>query len=75
MARMRTEDQKRLDWLVNIALRGLIRLALLLPYRWRVPLMGWLARHVVAPLAGYTARARDNRYLSLHLHVAPLLRT
>lgn len=60
MARVRTEDQKRLDWLVNIVLRGLIRLVLLLPYSRRVPVMGWLARRVVAPLAGYDARARTN---------------
>lgn len=57
MPRKRTEDQKRADWVVNLALRGLIRLALILPYAWRVPLMGWLSRRVVAPLAGYRRRA------------------
>lgn len=60
MPRERTDDQKRFDWLANLVLRGLIRFALLLPYGWRVPLMGWLARAVVAPLAGYGARARDH---------------
>ncbi|MEM7596341.1 MAG: lysophospholipid acyltransferase family protein [Pseudomonadota bacterium] len=31
-----------------------------LPYRWRVPLAGWLASQVLAPLAGYRKRIRDN---------------
>jgi Kdo2-lipid IVA lauroyltransferase/acyltransferase len=33
---------------------------LALPYRWRVPLAGWLMARVVAPLAGYDKRVRDN---------------
>nr|WP_089271240.1 lysophospholipid acyltransferase family protein [Puniceibacterium sediminis] len=32
----------------------------MLPYRWRVPLMGKFAAYVVAPLAGYPARIRAN---------------
>ncbi|QYX57914.1 lysophospholipid acyltransferase family protein [Roseovarius sp. SCSIO 43702] len=48
------------EYLVNLLLRGLIGLALLLPYRFRVPTMGWLTSHVVAPLAGYTRRVREN---------------
>lgn len=31
-----------------------------LPYRWRVPLAGWVASRVIAPLAGYRKRVRDN---------------
>ena len=31
-----------------------------LPYRWRVPVAGWLAANVLAPLAGYRKRVRDN---------------
>ena len=31
-----------------------------LPYRWRVPVAGWLVAHVLAPLAGYRRRVRDN---------------
>lgn len=57
MPRERTEDQKRTDWAVNLGLRALIWLALILPYGWRVPLMGWLSRRIVAPLAGYRRRA------------------
>lgn len=51
----------RLDhFLVNLAARGLIGLALALPYRWRVGFGGWLVRRVVGPLAGYRARAQAN---------------
>ncbi len=47
-------------YLTNLALRGFFGLALALPYRWRVPLMGWLAAHVIAPLAGWHRRIRRN---------------
>lgn len=35
-------------------------MALVLPYRWRVPLLGWIASRIVAPLAGYSSRIRGN---------------
>jgi len=44
----------------NLFLRGLIGLARLLPYRWRIPAMGWLVSRVLAPLAGFRSRIRDN---------------
>ncbi|MBE2278576.1 MAG: lauroyl acyltransferase [Rhodobacteraceae bacterium] len=44
----------------NLAVRGLIGGAKLLPFRWRVPFLGWLMRRIVGPLAGYRARAREN---------------
>ncbi len=47
-------------WLQDRALRGLIWLLLRLPYRWRVPLCGWVMSRVIAPLAGYRGRIRDN---------------
>lgn len=47
-------------FLVNLAARGLIGLALALPYPWRVGLMGWLMRRVIGPLAGYRQRALEN---------------
>lgn len=51
----------RLDhWLQNLALRGVIGALLLLPYAWRVPLCGTVFARVIAPLAGYTRRIRDN---------------
>jgi KDO2-lipid IV(A) lauroyltransferase len=47
-------------FLVNLAARGLIGLALALPYAWRVGFVGWLMRRVIGPLAGYSARAKEN---------------
>jgi KDO2-lipid IV(A) lauroyltransferase len=44
----------------NLLIRGLIGLALALPFRWRVPLLGGLMRRVIGPLAGYRRRARQN---------------
>lgn len=44
----------------NLVLRGLIGATLAVPYRWRVPAMGWLVSRVVAPLAGLRRRVRDN---------------
>lgn len=55
------EDRFRLgDWLQDRSLRALIGGLLLLPYRWRVPLSGWAVSHLVAPLAGWRKRVRDN---------------
>ncbi|MFU1479293.1 lysophospholipid acyltransferase family protein [Roseovarius sp. C7] len=48
------------EYVVNLVLRGLIGLALLLPYRTRVPVMGWITSRLVSPLAGYGKRVRDN---------------
>jgi KDO2-lipid IV(A) lauroyltransferase len=48
------------DFLLNLVLRSIIGLALLLPYTWRVPAMGWLLRRVIGRVAGYRARAVDN---------------
>ncbi len=47
-------------WLQDRALRTLIAVLLWLPYRWRVPLCGWIVSRIVAPLAGYDARVREN---------------
>ncbi len=52
--------QKASLWLQNLVLQGLIRSLLLLPYAWRVPLCGWIFARVIAPLAGYQRRIRDN---------------
>jgi KDO2-lipid IV(A) lauroyltransferase len=54
----------RLDHLlVNLAARGLIGLALVLPYAVRLRFVGWLMRRVIGPFAGYTARAAENLQL------------
>lgn len=48
------------DWALNLVLRGLINGLLLLPYRVRVPLCGWVMSRVIAPVAGYRKRVRNN---------------
>lgn len=48
----------------NLFLRGLIGLAGLVPYRWRVPAMGWIVSRILAPLAGFDKRVRDNLHLA-----------
>ncbi|MDZ4310825.1 MAG: lysophospholipid acyltransferase family protein [Cypionkella sp.] len=44
----------------NLAVRGLIGLGLVLPYRWRVPLLGAMLRGPVGRIAGYRQRAEAN---------------
>lgn len=53
------------NWLQDRALRALFWGMLRLPYRWRVPLAGWVVSHIVAPLAGYRRRIRENLALIL----------
>ena len=47
-------------YLSNLAIVGLIRTALLLPYAARVRMMGVVVQRVIGPLAGYRRRALDN---------------
>lgn len=48
------------DRLIDLAIRALLGLAMRLPYDRRIPFMGRLFRRVIAPLAGYRRRAREN---------------
>ncbi len=48
------------ETLTGMALFAPIAVTLCLPYRWRVPAAGWLTTRVIAPLAGYDKRVRDN---------------
>ncbi|NIY79015.1 lysophospholipid acyltransferase family protein [Celeribacter sp. HF31] len=48
------------QYLGNLATRGLLAMALSLPYRTRVRFMGWFMARVFAPLAGYSNRVREN---------------
>ncbi len=48
------------DWAINLILRVMIAALLVLPYRWRVPAMGWINRRLVAPIAGYNKRSAAN---------------
>jgi KDO2-lipid IV(A) lauroyltransferase len=52
-------------WLQDRLVRGLIWLLLRLPYRWRVPICGWVLAHVIAPVAGYRRRVEQNLALVL----------
>ncbi|MEH6521289.1 lysophospholipid acyltransferase family protein [Sulfitobacter sp.] len=47
-------------FLSNLAIVGLIRTALLLPYETRVRMMGIVVQKVIGPLAGYRRRALNN---------------
>jgi KDO2-lipid IV(A) lauroyltransferase len=48
------------DYLVDLVIRALFAAMLALPYKWRVPATGWVMARVVAPLAGYNKRIREN---------------
>ncbi|MEQ3626722.1 MAG: lysophospholipid acyltransferase family protein [Celeribacter sp.] len=48
------------DWAIDRVLRVMIGGALKLPYEQRVPLFGKISRRIIAPLAGYTRRSREN---------------
>lgn len=48
------------EFVSNLVIRGIIGAALLLPYTWRVPLAGWIVSRIVAPIAGYRKRVRQN---------------
>jgi KDO2-lipid IV(A) lauroyltransferase len=53
-------SRKIVDFLTNALIVGVIRLALLLPYRVRIAFVGWLVETLIGPLAGYRKRALDN---------------
>lgn len=55
--RPRPAPRHRLE---DAAFRALFGALNLLPYRWRVPFGGWLVAWLVAPLAGYRRRIREN---------------
>lgn len=44
----------------NLLIRAVIGAAMLVPYRYRVPMAGWIVSRLVAPVAGYSKRVRDN---------------
>lgn len=48
------------DFVQNLALRGLIGALRLLPFRLRAPLCGAVTARIIAPLAGYDKRIRAN---------------
>ncbi|WP_339690373.1 lauroyl acyltransferase [Celeribacter baekdonensis] len=48
------------QYLENLLIRGVLGAALAMPYQTRVRMMGWVMAYVVAPLAGYNRRVREN---------------
>jgi Kdo2-lipid IVA lauroyltransferase/acyltransferase len=50
----------RSDRLTALVFRAFVWCLLRLPYRLRIPLAGFLVARIVAPLAGYTRRIREN---------------
>jgi KDO2-lipid IV(A) lauroyltransferase len=62
MAMGKTASGRRtpLDQLSNLAIRAVIGAALLVPYRLRVPMVGWIVSRLFAPIAGWQRRVRDN---------------
>ncbi|WP_263847578.1 lysophospholipid acyltransferase family protein [Sedimentimonas flavescens] len=48
------------DRLSNGVFRSLMAAARSLPYRWRVPMVGWVVSRIVSPLAHYDDRIRKN---------------
>lgn len=53
------------QWLTDRAIRALLAVLLALPYGVRVPLCGWVMAHIIAPMAGWRTRIRDNLALAL----------
>ena len=49
-----------LDYISNLVIRSLLAAALAMPYRRRVLFVGWVTTHIVAPIAGYRRRIRQN---------------
>ena len=48
------------DTLIGFAMYAPIACARMLPYRLRLPFVGWLTSRLVAPIAGYDKRVREN---------------
>ncbi len=48
------------NFAIYAALRVIIGCLLLLPYKVRVPVCGWIVSRIIAPLAGYDRRVREN---------------
>ncbi|MBK4217235.1 lysophospholipid acyltransferase family protein [Paracoccus caeni] len=61
-----SQDEKPplLDRIANTAFLAVIGLARLLPYERRIPATGWLFTHLLAPVAGWRRRIRDNLALA-----------
>lgn len=61
---MRDDRSSLSDRLANGAFLAIMGVARLLPYQRRIPAMGWAFSHVIAPVAGWRQRIRDNLALA-----------
>ncbi|MFN3277238.1 MAG: lysophospholipid acyltransferase family protein [Paracoccus hibiscisoli] len=61
---MRDDRSTLTDRLANGAFLAIMGLARLLPYHRRIPAMGWVFAHLIAPVAGWRRRIRDNLALA-----------
>ncbi|WP_111557440.1 lysophospholipid acyltransferase family protein [Paracoccus sediminilitoris] len=52
------------DHLGNAAFLAIMGIARILPYERRIPAIGWVFSHVIAPVAGWRRRIRDNLHLA-----------
>ena len=57
---MSKQGNQTSDYIIDLLIRALFASLLALPYRWRVPAMGWIMARIVSPLAGFKKRIRDN---------------
>lgn len=61
MAKAKTEDEMVwTDKLANAAFLGVMAVARLLPYRRRIPVVGWFFSRLLGPIAGWSRRARES---------------
>ncbi|WP_410218464.1 lysophospholipid acyltransferase family protein [Paracoccus sp. (in: a-proteobacteria)] len=61
---MRDDRPSLTDRLANGTFLAIMALARLLPYAQRVATLGWIFSHVIAPVAGWRRRIRDNLRLA-----------
>lgn len=61
---MRDDRPRLTDRLANGAFLAVMGLARLLPYERRIPAMGWVFSRLIAPVAGWRGRIRDNLTLA-----------
>ncbi|WP_411839116.1 lysophospholipid acyltransferase family protein [Paracoccus sp. ME4] len=61
---MRDDRTTLSDRLANGAFLAIMGLARMLPYHRRIPAMGWVFAHLIAPVAGWRRRIRDNLALA-----------
>jgi KDO2-lipid IV(A) lauroyltransferase len=48
------------DYMANLAILSILGIARAIPYRARVPMVGWIVSRLVSPIAGYSKRVREN---------------